>query len=197
MPRSLTAATQAAAEGQRAEYIHLLELNFSGGTIRYTSGPHAVLWNAVSWSAVAGGIAFEQISESADPSSQRVRLRLDGVSLITVSALLGESYIGRTGRLYRAHFAAGLIVDDPVLLFLGLMNAPWEVAEDLEGKSASVETELVSPLTVFGQRRGIVADVNSHQEFFENDTFFRHISSKPEGSKALGEWHLPVFFTDL
>lgn len=187
MPRALTAAAQAAAEAQRSEIIHLLELNFSAGAVRFTTGPHNVSWNAVTWFASGSAMTFEAVAETGDVAGQRLRLTLDGVDLQVIAALLAQEYIGRLGRLYRAHFDAhGKIVADPILLFVGYMNAPWEVAEDPEKGWAKVETDLASPLAVGDQVRGITADENSHQQFFPGDTFFSHIVTKPHGDFGWG-----------
>lgn len=186
MSRTITALTLAAVERQQSEYLHLLELNFSGGALRLTSGPHDVSWNSVTWSAAGGAMSFESVSETPDYSGQRLRLILDGVNKLAITTFLAQDSIGRFGKLYRAHFTNGQLVVDPILLFLGYMNAPWEVTEDPDDRWAKVETELVSPLAVLEQQRGIIADLISHQQLFPDDTFFEHIATKPEGDFGWG-----------
>ena len=189
MSRTITAAALAQAQAQRAEIIHLLSLQFSGGTIRFTSGPHAVSWNGSTYSAAGGAMSFEAVNETPDPSGQRLKITLDGVALTAITALLGQSYIGRLGTLRRGYInPGGTIVVDPFVLFTGYLNAPWEVKENWDGPNpyATVTTELVSPLAVFNQVRGITADPISHQRHFAGDTFFTHILNKPEGDQGWG-----------
>jgi hypothetical protein len=185
--RTITAAALAALQGQQAEIAHLLSLAFSGGTIRFTSGPHDVSWGGFTWSAAGGAMSFEAVMETPDPSGQRLRITLDGVQLTAISALLAQSYIGRLGTLRRAYLnSAGTIIVDPITLFTGYMNAPWEVSEDWDNHWAKVTTELVSPLAVFQQVRGITADLTSHQRWFTGDTFFKHMLDKPDGDFGWG-----------
>ncbi len=187
MSRTLTAAALAALQGQRAEIAHLLSLAFSGGTVRFTTGPHNVDWNGNTYSAAGGAMTFEAITETPDPSGQRLKIILDGVALGAVAALLSQNYIGRLAILWRVWLnAGGSIISDPAILFTGYMNTPWIVSEDWDNHWAKVETEIVSPLAVFNQVRGITADKTSHQRWFTGDTFFSHIVDKPEGDFGWG-----------
>lgn len=187
MSRTITAAALAQAQAQRAEIFHLLSLTFSGGTIRFTTGPHNVDWGGFTWSAAGGAMSFEAVSETPDPSGQRLKIILDGVALTAIAALLAQTYIGRTGTLRRGYInAAGTIVADPIVLFTGYLNTQWNVSEDWDGRWCKVETELVSPLAVLNQTRGIRADMISHQAYFSGDTFFKHIGDKPRGDFGWG-----------
>jgi len=185
--RTLTAAALAQIQSQRAEVIHLLSLGFSGGTIRFTSGSNNVDWGGNTYSAAGSAMSFEGVNETPDPSGQRLRITLDGVQLSAITPLLAQNYIGRLGTLRRAYInTAGTIIADPIVLFTGYLNAPWEVSEDWDGRWAKVTTELVSPLAVFNQVRGLTADLTSHQRFFTGDTFFKHIVDKPQGDFGWG-----------
>jgi hypothetical protein len=187
MGRTLTAAALAALQGQRAEVAHFLDLAFSGGTVRFTSGPHNVDWNGNTYSAAGSAMSFEAVTETPDPSGQRLRIVLDGVQLGAIAALLSQNYIGRLATLRRAYLnAAGTIIADPLVLFTGYMNTPWEVTEDWDSRWCKVSTEIVSPLAVFEQVRGITADKTSHQRYYTGDTFFAHIVDKPEGDFGWG-----------
>lgn len=187
MGRTLTAAALTQIQAQRAECIHLLSLSFSGGTIRFTTGSTDVTWNGNLYSKAGAAMSFEGVNETPDPSGQRLKIILDGVSLGAIAALLAENYIGRLGTLYRAYLnSAGTIIVDPIILFTGYLNTPWEVTEDWDGRWCRVTTELVSPLAVFNQVRGITADKTSHQRFYTGDTFFAHIVDKPEGDFGWG-----------
>jgi len=185
--RTVTAASLVALQAQRGEIIHLLSMGFSGGTIRFTSGPHNVGWNGNTYSAAGSAMSFEAINETPDPAGQRLRIILDGVSLGAIAALLAQDYIGRLATLRRGWInSGGQIISDPIILFQGYLNAPWVVTEDWDNRWAKVETEIVSPLAVFNQIRGITADKTSHQRWYSTDTFFSHIVDKPEGDFGWG-----------
>lgn len=189
MSRTITAGSLTALQGQRAEIVHLLSLGFSAGNIRFTSGFHSVSWGGQTYSPAGGAMSFEAVAETPDPSGQRLKIVLDGVALTSISALLAQNYIGRLGILRRGYLnAGGTIITDPLVLFTGYMNTPWEVTENWDGPTpyATVTTELVSPLAVFNQVRGITADPISHQRWFPGDTFFTHILNKPIGDQGWG-----------
>lgn len=187
MSRSVTAGSLLALQGQNAEFIHLLDLVFSSGSLRFTTGPTDIVWNANTYFASGSAMTFEGINESPDHSAQRLKLTLDGVSIGAIASLLALNYIGRLSTLRRAYFnAGGQIIADPMTLFVGYLNAPWEVSEDWDGRWAKVQTELVSPLAVFDQVRGFTCDPGSHQLVYAGDTFFTHMASKPEGDFGFG-----------
>jgi hypothetical protein len=91
------------------------------------------------------------------------------------------------GTLRRGYInSSGGIVVDPFIMFTGYLNTQWNVSEDWDGRWCKVETELVSPLAVLNQTRGIRADMISHQSYFAGDTFFKHIGDKPRGDFGWG-----------
>ena len=186
MSRTITAAVLAKTQARSADVLHLLSLEFAGGTVRFTTGAQNITWGGFTWYAAYGAMTFEAVSETADISGQRLKIILDGVKLTAITALLAESYIGRLGTLYRAHMNAGAILADPIILFRGYMNSPWDVTEDPDGGWCKVETDLISPLAVLEQVRGIRADPNSHQQVYAGDTFFAHIATKPQGDFGWG-----------
>jgi hypothetical protein len=171
---------------QRSEVVHLLSMEFSGGTVRLASSPHDISWDSQTWSAVGGAMMFEGVQETPDLSGQSVVFTLDGVSQVAIAAFLAEGYIGRLARLYRAHLDTdGTIIPDPVTLFHGYMNSAWDVTETWDeergASSSTVKTTFTSPLVKFQQKRGIRADMTSHQRKYSGDTFFSHIAAIPDG----------------
>jgi hypothetical protein len=114
---------------------------------------------------------------------------LDGVSQVAIAAFLAEGYIGRLATLYLVHLdSSGNVIADPLILFLGYMNTAWNVDEhvDPDGGWARVSTSIVSPLARFNQKRGIRADLVSHQRHYSTDTFMSHIAAIPDGDIGWG-----------
>ncbi len=188
MTRVLTTGVLTAIAAQGSELIHLLEMNFSGGAVRLTTGPNDVTVGGDLFVATGSAMTFEGVQETAKVTAQSVRMTLDGVSQTAVNALLAEDYIGRLAKLWRAHIdSAGLVIADPVLLFQGFMNDSWEVEEQYPeggGGGSRVRTTFISPLVKFKQKRGITADVLTHGRHFSGDTYFQHMAAltdKDEG----------------
>lgn len=181
MTRTLTAGMVTAAAAEDGDLLHLISLAFSGGTLFLTTAPHDVVFSGDTYVAVGGHLGFDVVQESGDLTGQGVRMTLDGVDQTVISPLLAQNYIGRTAKVYQGHMdSSGALVADPVLLFEGLLNSSFRVAEsrDPEGSgTVVVTTTVVSPLVSFRQRRGIRATLASHQHHFSSDTFFQHIST--------------------
>ena len=170
-----------AAQAAEGDLLHLISLAFSGGTLFLTTAPHDIVFSGDTYTAVGGHLGFDVVQESGDLTGQGVRITLDGVDQTVISPLLAQNYIGRTAKVYQAHMdSSGALVDDPVLLFEGLLNSSFRVSEsrDPDGTgTVVVTTTVVSPLVSFRQQRGIRMTLASHQHHFANDTIMRHIST--------------------
>ncbi len=180
MGRTLTAGMVTAAAAEDGDLLHLISLAFSGGTLFLTTAPHDVVFSGDTYTAVGGHLGFQVVQESGDMTAQGVRMTLDGVDQTVISPLLAQNYIGRTAKIYQAHMdSAGVLVVDPVLLFEGLLNSSFRVAEsrDGDGGTVVVTTTVVSPLVGFRQRRGIRMTLASHQHHYPGDTIMRHVST--------------------
>ena len=181
MTRTLTASMVTAAQAAEGDLLHLISLAFSGGTLFLTTAPHDIVFSGDTYTAVGGHLGFDVVQESGDLTAQGVRITLDGVDQTVISPLLAQNYIGRTAKVYQAHMdSSGALVDDPVLLFEGLINSSFRVTESRDpdaGGTVVVTTTIVSPLVSFRQQRGIRATLASHQHHFSGDTFFKHIST--------------------
>lgn len=188
MVRTLTSGMQTAIAAQGSEIAHLLVMVFDGGTVRLTDAAHDIDYGGNTYTAFGGLLRFEAIQESPDFDSQGLDLEIDGVDQTIIAELLADKYIGRLATLYRVHFGAdGLIVSDPVTLFVGYMNNAWEVEEKFTPDGVgycTVKTRFSSPMAKFDQWRGIRADTQSHQHAIgdDTDTFMRHIAALPEGN---------------
>jgi len=191
MTRTLTAGMQTAVAAHASEAAHLVVLAFSGGTVRFTDAAQDLLWDGNTYTALGGLLQFDVIQETSDFAAQGVGMKIDGVSTTVIDTLLSEGYIGRLATIYRCHFdAAGEIVADPVVLFIGYMNDAWQIEEKYshDRSYCEVSTRFVSPLAKFEQVRGIRADLASHQRYFSTDTFFSHISSTTDRQVNWGIW---------
>jgi len=178
MPRTLTAGVITAISADSAEFVHLLEFDFSGGFLRITTGASDLSWNSFTWTAVGGNLEFPGIEETNDTKSQGVRLALSGVDQSLVATLLTNNYRGREVKIWRAHLntANGTVIADPILMFAGLQLAPYQVEEQQthDGpNTVKISTTVASFLGV-ERVRGIQSNLASHQHHFPGDLFFQH-----------------------
>lgn len=179
MPRTMGAGYSAAIAAEQAEYVHLLELEFSGGTVRLSTGTQNLSWNAFTWTAVGGLLDYGGVEETSDGRSQGIDLTLSGVDQAVVAILLGQNYRGRKVRVWQAHLdaVAGTVKAAPQLLFEGTQVQPYEIQEDRDhsGGTVQVTTRIIGQLGI-DRVRGIKANLVSHQHHFPGDLFFQHAS---------------------
>lgn len=179
MTRPLSTDLVTAVKAERGEFVHLVEIVFSGGTTRLSTGAQDLSWNGQTWEAVGGLLEFSGVEEGGDQGGQGVDVRLSGVDQSILSSLLNNQYRGRTVKIYRAHLDAtkGRVLGT-ILLFQGLQLSPYSVEEERYGSGGTVRisTRLVGYLGT-PRHRGIQANLVSHQHHFTGDTFFRHAAS--------------------
>lgn len=167
----------AAITAESAEFVHLLEMEFSGGTVRFCTGVQDLLWNAFTWDAVGGLLQFGGVEETTDAKAQGVDIKLSGVDQTVAALLLTNQYRGRAVKIYRAHLnkTSGQVVGEPLLLFQGLQLSPYNIEEqrDFGGGTVQISTRFSGYFGV-SRVRGIQTNLVSHQHHFNGDTFFQY-----------------------
>lgn len=182
MSRGLTTAqSDALKRTEQAPYTYLLEFNFSGGAVRYTTGPVDILWNTYIWIATGGLLAFGNVEETSDDRAQGVEMTLSGVTTAIIATLLDENTRGRYAQIWRANLdaATGLLTGDPISYGRYLMNQAFSIEEDSQEDLSTiiVKTRIVSRLAMFRQTRGIRTNLTSHQRIAPGDTFFQNVAA--------------------
>lgn len=178
MPRNLTSSFVTAIESDVAEFVHLIELDFSGGFLRINTGAEDLSWNGFTWTAVGGNLSFPGVQETNDIKSQGIKMEISGVDLSLVATLLTNSFRGRTVKIWRAHLnsSTGAIIADPPLLFSGLQLASYEVEEEIrrDGPNTVRITTTLSGLLGIERVVGIQTGLTAHQHHYPGDLFFQH-----------------------
>lgn len=171
------AALQAAGDQERT---FLIELDFSGGIQRFSTGTRDLDALGQIWSAVGGALLVGQVEESRDAKGAGVDLVLSGVDQSIANTLLTENFRGRTMKVWQALLdpVDGTVVDT-IQLFDGLQLDNYEVKEVAQrGRpmTITIRTRGRHRLGV-AEYRGIRANLHSHQQLFDGDTFFTHVAS--------------------
>jgi len=196
MARVLTSGMQTAVAAQVGAVVHLIELQFAGGTLRYcTAGKDITTTTpAATWVAAGGVLDIGVVQEGIDLSGQAVEVSLSGVDLTVIALLLSDKYVGRICRIYIAHVdeATGTIIADPLLNFSGLMNGAFRIEEQRDERgeqmgSVKITTRFSDPFGALEQVRGIQTNVESHQAVFSGDTFFAFAPVMPERRLRWGD----------
>lgn len=194
MARDLTADLAAEIAADHAAYTFLLEFQFSGGTLHYTTAPFDIRTAGftdppgppdATFVGVGGVFQIEDIQETEDMKAQGAPIRLSGVDTEIIASILTNRFRGRKARFWLAHFdlPTGDIVSDPYLLLDGKMNSEFRVTQQTTRGSGrvDVETRIVSRLAELQQKRGILMNVESHHSAIpeaatNGDLFFQHVA---------------------
>jgi len=101
------------ATPQEPEFVHLIEANFSGGSLYLNTGARDLYWNGRNWDAIGGLLTFDSVQESGEDRGRGVAFQLAGVDQTIVATLLNNNYRGRVVRIYRAYLdpASGQVID--------------------------------------------------------------------------------------
>lgn len=182
MPRSLSAGVQTAIAAQHAEFVHFIQLEFSGGTQRLSTGSTSMTWDSQTWTAVGGALEIAPVRETPDLSGGGVDVTLSGVDQTILVLLLTQLYIGRVVKVWLAHLnpTLGTVIADPPLLYAGFMNGGWSIEEQRNetGRGTGnviVRGRFVNRLSALESRKGMQTNAASHQAFFPTDRFFEHM----------------------
>lgn len=181
MSRSLAAGVATAIAAATAEYVHLIEMAFSGGYQRLSTGSANLLWRGLTWTGIGGPLTFNAVQESTDLSAGTIELTLSGVDDTILGVLLSQFYVGRSAKVWRAHLdsSAGTVIADPVLLFSGFMNGGYTVRDvrPIEGHgTCTITMRCTDQLARLEERRGFQTNETSHQAIYSGDRFFQHVN---------------------
>lgn len=190
MARTLTAGMQTEVAAALGETVRLIELQFGGGTLRYTDAAFDLSWNAVTWTAIGGEFSFSPTVESADIIGATTEVSLTAVAGTLAQTIAGESFIGRSVKLYVAKLsqATRLVVADPLLGFSGLMSGGWQITEGVDTVTATVRC--VSRLVALTEHRGIQCNLVSHWAHYPTDQFFSQAAQQLTQPVAWGKTYV-------
>jgi len=185
MSRSLTAGVQAAIAAESQALCHLLEFDFSGGTLYLTDAPGGVTATVPypdgttashSFSAIGGTCEFGPVAEGTMPGEGNTEVKLSAVDQTAIAALLTNSCLGRNAYIWRCYFDANwAVISSPAPLFVGYLNGDWRCEEDrpvdpAQRGTATLTTRVTDIFSDFDQIRGIQTNLASHQSQPEQPT---------------------------
>ncbi len=167
-----------AASGQ--ERTFLLKFDFSGGPVYFSTGSRDLDWDGQTWTAIGGGLTVGGIEESGDLKGQGVDIILSGADTAIVAVLLGQKFRGRGLRIWQSilNQTTGVVVDS-IELFNGLQLDNYIVEERIvrgQPLTATIRTRGRHRLST-KEFRGIRANLHSHQQHYNGDTFYAHTAS--------------------
>lgn len=141
MSRGLTTSQRAAAMSGHLQVAPLIDLAFTGGTLRATTAPWDITTSDGLYLALGPLLAIKQVSESAG-SFEGLEIGMSGLDAAIVAIAAGEPYQGRIARLLKAylHSETNTIIDQPVVQFIGRMRV-MSISETNDQATVVIQAE--------------------------------------------------------
>jgi hypothetical protein len=183
MSRTLSAAMQTAISAKSGYAdVWLLDLvttatvGATASAILYATAPTDVTWDGRTWVGIGGAIDFTPPPETSDPAAQSLRISLSGVDRSIITAVLDSNLRGRMATLYWGQIllSTGVIVEEPIEVFQGLMNAMWDIehtpSDEQSAGTVRVSTTIVTEMARRLSRRIVKTNVLSLQQMQKRTT---------------------------
>lgn len=173
---------------QRAEFVYLYDLEYSGGWVYLTNGAADIVANGNTYQAVGGALTHSAIEETEDARGQGVELYIDGVDQTIISTILSNNFRGRKARIYlmTVNPETGAVSGTPWMIFRGLQMSDYRISEtrNPEGGTVTISTRLSSALGAVDLVRSVRSNPQSHNDMLAragvvspNDTLFYRVIS--------------------
>lgn len=153
MPRLISSAMITALSATRVQPAIFVEAEFLSGPVYLWSGLGSIVWNGHTWIGVGNLASVSPIEEGANVEARGIQLGLSGIHPDMLSAVLDEFRPGLPVSVYLVVFNAGVIVEDPVTAWRGLMDRPVISASGQEASiNITCENRLIEMNVPVGRR---------------------------------------------
>jgi hypothetical protein len=182
--RGLTGATVTQITNPSLRPVMFYEGEFTTGTLRLWTGYGTKTWDSKTWTGAGTLMAVSPLEESTAVRAIGAQVSLSGMNSSVLSAVLQAARYGKPGRLWFGVLdAAGAVVADPYLAFVGKLDVP---TVDDGGETCTItvsyESRLISMQRSL-ERRWSDAD---QQIDFPGDTGFRYVADLPDKTISWG-----------
>lgn len=141
MPRSMTAAAQAALTAPDLRPVLFFEGEFPTAAVRFWAGLGSIDWNGQTWVGAGNLIGVSSVEEGTDVVATGLMVTLAGLPPSLVSAVIGDARQGLPGRIWLGFLdAAGALIVDPVQVFAGRLDVP-QIADGAENCVITISYE--------------------------------------------------------
>ena len=183
MSRSLTTASNNAAIADVVRPLLLIELEFSDGTVRYTTSDRDVVFDSDTYTAAGHFASISAVEEGTELEAHSITVGINGVPSANLSLSLGQTYQNRTGTVYLGFLDSSYaLIADPFVAFKGRMNSM-----DIQlGKTATVQLSIQSRLVDWDKARIRRYTNEDQQNFFSGDKGLEFVSQMVEKDLVWG-----------
>lgn len=187
--RGMSAAMLTETGAQANHPCHLVEITAESGgtpTTTYMTNYYRKLsWGGNEYLAVGKFLDIGNIQESSSFQIHKLELLLSGVDTSTINLFLNNHFIDQPAKVHVAmvNASTGEVVDDPVLIFDGNIDA-MAVQEDPDAGTAVIKGTASNLFVDFMRKSGRHTTDSEQQYHFSGDLFFQPKLNKA----ATKEW---------
>ena len=166
MSRALTTAAANASAADVVRPVLLIALEFSDGTVRYTTADRDVVYSSNTYTAAGHFASISQVEEGTELEANRIVVGLNGVPSANISLAIGETYQNRAATVYLGFLDDNYaLIADPFVAFKGRMDSM-----DIElGKTATIQMGIESRLVDWDKARIRRYTNEDQQNYFAGD----------------------------
>lgn len=176
--RTVTASVESIISAKTISTCHLLYFRLkdqSTNTVRdyyLTDYFRRLTFNDRNYIAAGQLLNLSGMTETNDLQIQTMNFTLTGTSGGHLSAILQYDYIDREVEVHRAFLTdQDVLINDPVKIFQGRLNAPT-ISDDPEQGKTTITITASSRLSDIHRRPSRHTNTTEHQSIYPNDMFF-------------------------
>jgi len=179
--RGASAAFKAELALAKNQPIHLVQVALDSGTTYVTDAYKTIAYGGHDYLALGHLLGFSDIEESVQLQVSNLTLSLSGVDQSYIALFLGEAYIDRTVKIYKALLDVDddSLVANPVLFFEGRMDQPV-IQEDPDNGTCVLGVSCTNAWVDFERRPGRHTNHLEQQVHFPGDMGFEFASEVPK-----------------
>ena len=177
MSRSLTTASSNATIADVVRPVLLIALEFSDGTVRYTTSDRDVVYDSNTYTATGHFASISAVEEGTELESHSITVGINGVPSANLSLAMGATYQNRTATVYLGFLDSNYaLIADPFVAFKGRMNSM-----DVQlGETASVQLSIESRLVDWDKARIRRYTNEDQQNYFAGDKGLEFVNEMVE-----------------
>jgi hypothetical protein len=146
--------------------VLLVALEFSDGTVRYTSADRDVVYGSVNYTAAGNFASISAVEEGTELESHSITIGINGIPAENLSLAIGATYQNRTATVYLGFLDINYdLVADPFVAFKGRMNS----MDIVLGETASIQLGIQSRLVDWDKPRIRRYTNEDQQNYYSGD----------------------------
>lgn len=170
--RGMTAAVLTEIAESQNKPFHLIDIQFTTGTVYFTDSDRDIVWNSNTYTAAGDFLTFSDITEQNAMTVGEIEVQLSGVDQTYLSTILNETFMDRI-LIIRKGFLndSNAIIVDPIIIYQGRMDQP-NIIESTDNCVISVT--VANQFVDFIKTTGRYTNTDSQALFFPTDQGFQY-----------------------